>query len=555
MPAQFSRYPTAPQPGVAAGWRLEPLTPPSRLSGANGVRTGSDGRIYIAQCSGSQVSAMEIETGAVEAVSATGGAIIGPDDLAFDAAGVLYATEVTEGRVSARTPGGATRVVRGDLPAANPITVRQGRLIVGECRPGGRIMELDLDGGAPRLLLEDVPMPNAFEVGPDGLLYFPVMAANEIWRVSLDGGPAERVVGDLGVPDSVKFDSAGRIVSTQLHSGQVLRIDPRTGGREVLADIGPGLDNLTFVGERLFVSRITGEINEVLAGGRLRNVAPGGFNWPLGLAVDADGAVIVADGPSCYRIRPGEPMALLSVMASDNFPGYLRGIAASGPGEFIVANGVGEVVRWRPAQGEKEILADGFNVLYGVAVSPTGGVVVADGGAGRVISIRSGQVEALASGLEEPMGVALGSDGSCYVSEAAGGRVVRLSGGQGEIVLDGLVRPHGIALHGGRLFVLDAGARQVVEYDLELRKRRLVAENLPVGGPGGVVRQPLRGFLPFVGPWGHSAASRPALREPSSSRRTWTAACLRCAPCEAWPARGTSPPATAARRRRSSTGD
>ncbi len=63
----------------------------------------------------------------------------------------------------------------------------------------------------------------------------------------------------------MKFDSAGCIVSTQVHSGQVLRIDPRTGERTVLATLNPGLDNLTFVGERLFVSNFTGEITEILS--------------------------------------------------------------------------------------------------------------------------------------------------------------------------------------------------------------------------------------------------------------------------------------------------
>ena len=86
-------------------------------------------------------------------------------------------------------------------------------------------MELYPDGGPPRVLLENVPMPNAMEVGPDGMLYFPVMGANEIWRVSLDGGAPDVVARDLGVPDAVKFDARGRIVSTQVGSGQVLCID------------------------------------------------------------------------------------------------------------------------------------------------------------------------------------------------------------------------------------------------------------------------------------------------------------------------------------------
>src|SRR6202007_817919 len=137
------------------------------------------------------------------------------------------------------------------------------RLISGECRPGGRIMELDRNGGAPRVILEDVLMPNAFEVGPDGKLYYPVMGLNQIHRISLDGGEPEVVATDLGVPDSVKFDSKGFIVSTQVASGQVLRIDPRTGDKTVLADIGPGLDNCTFVGDRLFASGIDGHIHEI----------------------------------------------------------------------------------------------------------------------------------------------------------------------------------------------------------------------------------------------------------------------------------------------------
>src|SRR5579864_5573538 len=234
MSLQSGRYTAARPVSLSSGWRLKRLTQPSRLFGANGLRTGPDGRIYVAQVSGSQISAINVETGAIEAISPKGGDIVAPDDLVFDPQGNLYATEITEGRVSVRAPNGATRVVYGDMPVANPITFHQGRLIAGECRIGGRIMELDLNGGAPRMVLDNVPMPNAFEVGPDGKLYFPVMGTTEIWRVSLEGGAPEKVAANLGVPDSVKFDSQGQIVSTQVHSGQVLRVDPQTGNQTVL---------------------------------------------------------------------------------------------------------------------------------------------------------------------------------------------------------------------------------------------------------------------------------------------------------------------------------
>jgi sugar lactone lactonase YvrE len=502
MAQQFARYVAERPPGLAEGWTLERVTPPSRLYGANGMRTGADGRIYVAQVSGSQISAVDPETGAVEAISPLGGDIVAPDDLVFDDAGNLYATEITEGRVSVRAPNGTTRVLQGDMPVANPITFYKGRLIAGECRPGGRIMELDRNGGAPRIILDNVPMPNAFEVGPDGMLYLPVMGTNEIWKVSLDGGQPETVAKDLGVPDSVKFDSQGRIVSTQVHSGQVLRIDPRTGARELLADIGPGLDNVTFVGDRIFVSSISGQINEILGGGKYRSVVPDGLNWPLGLAMGEDGVLFVADGPFCYHLRPDGARQLAGMLFTPGSPGYTRGVAAAGPGEVIVTTANGQVARWRPAQHESEYLAEGFDRLYGVAIAPGGAVVFAEGGAGRLLSVKSGNVEVLASGLKEPMGVAVDSDGACYVSENQGGRVVKIAGGKTETVLDGLKQPQGLLLRGGRLYVVDAQARELVEYELASGARRTIAANLPVGAPPGVIPKPLGAIQPLSGPMG-----------------------------------------------------
>jgi sugar lactone lactonase YvrE len=489
-------------PSLAEGWHLERLTPPSRLFGANGLRTGPDGRIYIAQVTGSQISALDIGTGLLETISAKGGDIIAPDDVAFDSRGDLYATEVMDGRVSVRSTDGHTRVLRGDVPSANGITVHQGRLFIGECREGGRLLELDLNGGPPRLLLENVPSPNAMEVGPDGLLYFPVMGANEIWRIDLDGGVPETVASGLGVPDSVKFDSAGRIVSTQVHSGQVLRIDPRTGEQTVLADLNPGLDNSTFVGDRLFVSNFTGEITEILDGGQTQTVLPGGLNWPLDLAVGADGNLYVADGTYFYVLLPDRTLQTVGMLFTPGYPGFVRGLAAAGPGEFVVTTSGGQVSRYRPASCESEVLADGFDQLYGVAIAADGIVAAAELGTGRVLSIRSGRVEVIASGLDDPVGVAIAPDGGWLIAEAGAGRVVKLAGSGVQTVVDGLSRPQGILVRGRQLYVVDAAAKAVIAVDLEDAARHVIASGLPLGAAPGVIPKPLKGMPPFSGPQG-----------------------------------------------------
>ena len=68
-------------------------------------------------------------------------------------------------------------------------------------------------------------------------------------RMLLAAGRAE--ADELGVPDAVKFDSAGYLVSTQVASGQVLRIDPRSGDKTALAQTGSAL--------KVKLDRVSGE--------------------------------------------------------------------------------------------------------------------------------------------------------------------------------------------------------------------------------------------------------------------------------------------------------
>ena len=113
-------------------------------------------------------------------------------------------------------------------------------------------------------------------------------------------------------------------------SGQVLRIDPRNGAQTVLAQLTPGLDNCTFVDGRLFVSNFTGEITEILGGGETRTVLPGGLNWPLDLAVGADGTLYIADGTYFYALRSGGALQTVGHAVPPGYPGFLRGLAPSG---------------------------------------------------------------------------------------------------------------------------------------------------------------------------------------------------------------------------------
>src|SRR6201999_4255324 len=157
----------------------------------------------------------------------------------------------------------------------------------------------------------------------------------------------------------------------------------RTGEQMVLAELSPGLDNLTFVDDRLFVSNFTGEITEILAGGKTQTVLPGGLNWPLDLAVGSDGSLYIADGTYFYVLLPDHTLQTVGMLFTPGYPGFLRGVTPAGPGEFVVTTSGGQVPRLRPASCKTEVLADGLDQLYGVAIAADGTIAAAELGAGR----------------------------------------------------------------------------------------------------------------------------------------------------------------------------
>ena len=247
---------------------------------------------------------------------------------------------------------------------------------------------------------------------------------------------------------------------------------------------------------------------------------PGGFNGPFDVTVGHDGHLYIADGPFMYGLAPGAAPRTVGMLFTPGSPGYVRGLATADGGGFVVTTSGGTVALYRPEEQVSEILASGFDQLYGVTTAPGGAVIAADLGApGRVVSIRAGETEELAAGLSLPIDVALTADGDCLVSESGAGRVVKIVRGGVETVIDGLQRPHGIVVRGNHLYIVDAGAKAVIEFDLVARTRRTIAADLPVGAPPGVIAQAVTR---------HSAAFRAdgAIRRDCRWRR-WHAVCLR----------------------------
>jgi sugar lactone lactonase YvrE len=478
---------TAATPRCVEGYSLETLVGSSRLIGANGVRYGPDGRIFVAQAFGNQISAVDPETGLVEVISPADGAIIAPDDLAFDSHGSLYVTEVMSARVSAIRPGGAVEVVASGTPVANGVTVHQDRIFVSEFRADGRILELSPNGGDPRVIADNVIAPNALSMGPDGHLYFPLVPFGEIWRVSVDGGSPEKVAEGLSIPTSVKFDSDGNLVTVESGSGTVTQIDRTTGKGTRIAQTDFGLDNFTFAPDGgIVVSHFTnGAVTALDRSGGARTIAPGGMSGPFGFAVGVSGDLIVADGMSLATVASSGEVTRPSMLLQHGFPGYVRAVAQASDGALVFTNSAGQVSRYVPGQ-EATVIASGLDQAMDIEIADDGEIVVADAGAGQVLGIRpNGQTRVIARGLSSPTGLAWGPNGILFVSEAGSGRVISIENGQIEVLIKGLSQPHGLVVLGLHLFALDRDARALHRFDLQTQQSIVVAQNLPTGAGTG----------------------------------------------------------------------
>lgn len=505
-----------PEAGIIAvseGWRLERVTPASALFGANGMQFGPDGRLYVAQAMGSQVTAIDTKTGALEIIAANGGPITGPDDVAFDSRGNMYATEVMSARVTMRTPDGAVSILADDLPSANGVTVFRDRVFIDEHRPGGRLFELyPHDERPPRLIADNLADPNALAGGPDGKLYFPLVPKGEIWRIDTESGALEQVATGLHHPTAAKFNPAGELIVPQAGTGEVVRIDTATGAKILVAKVRPGIDNLAFDAEgRLFLSHFDdGGVDEVAMDGSNRErvlVAPG-WVGPYGITCVADGSCYLVDGLSLASLSPTGTVGRIGSPLDKSAPRFVRAIGGGANG-VLMTTARGDVLRYFPDTAETRVLAIKQGLLKGVCEGPDGSVLVVRADAavptrGAVLRINAaGDVSVFAKNLAAPSDVAAWRDG-CFVTETSVGRLLFVgANGRAQIIKTGLRNPRGLAISGTTLYLLDRGSRSLWALDLDSggTTGAQIATNLPVGADcpldfaGGLCCDPAGGLL------------------------------------------------------------
>jgi SMP-30/Gluconolaconase/LRE-like region. len=491
--AFFSWHPASAQP-TSERYALDRLVPPSEFHGVHGLAFDSHDRLYAGSVVGHSIYFVDTASGSVSSfVGAPDGMA---DDLVFLADGTVVWTAIQHGVVRARKGDGPVRKI-ADLVSVNSINVRKdGRLFAAQVFGGDGLWEIDPAGHeAPRLILKDLGGFNGFDIGPDGMLYGPLWFKHQVVRIDPDTGALTVVADGFDTPAAANFDSKWNLYVLDTARGEVVRVDIRSGRKQVLARLATALDNLAIDShDRMFVSNMADNgIQEVdVRTGAVRQVVKGTLASPLGIAAVTDGArdtLYVADVFALRSVDAshGKVTDIARSHAAATPIGYPVAITANAR-HVIVTNNEGPVQRYE--RSTMRLMQSWSDTHAGNAIEmPSGTLVVAEttqGKLSRITGTGAGEQRSQIVGdLAAPLGLAIAGENAVYVSEMAAGQVswVDVASGERRVIAKGLDRPQGIATDGSAVLVVEAGKGQLVRVEPRSGAVEVVARGLPIGLP------------------------------------------------------------------------
>jgi uncharacterized protein (TIGR03437 family) len=425
-----------------------------------GIALDSSGNSYIADTGDHRVRVISAD-GRVSTIAGTGipgysgdggpahqAQLREPYGLALDRLGNLYVADLGNRCVRRISPGGIINSVAG----------------------GGSSTSLRVNDGATAVL-PALQAPRNVALGEDGSLYISDFGANRLYVVNRDG-----VAAILAGSGKAGFNGDHRQgIETDLNGPAALL--PMPDGSLVFADSG---------------NRRVRRIHR----GVVTTVFSGAAGYPLysptGLAVDAGGRILIADGRAEIMLRisaGGAPMQPL--------PAGGRAVAVDVRGNVLCAGG--GMVRQIAPSGAVTVVAGlgkyGFGGDGGaadlarmyrpeaVAVDLSGNIYIADTGNHRVrrvtpagfISTVAGTGDAGYGGdggpapaarLNGPRGVACDSLGNLYVADTGNHRIRKVSPTGLITTLAGVDSPLAVAVSpAGALYLASAGSRLVRRID------------------------------------------------------------------------------------------
>src|SRR3954452_16324305 len=478
------------------------LVPGSAFHGVHGLAIDKAGHLFAGSVAGAALYEVDIAGGSAKvAIPAPIGMA---DDIAFAPDGTMAWTGFLAGDLYSRKGDGPIKKLASGLPGINSLAYRKdGRLYATTVFLGDTLYEIDVEGvKPPRMIMEKMGGLNGFEFGPDDKLYGPLWFKGQVAKVDVDKAELTVVADGFKVPAAVNFDSKGNLWVVDTALGQLVKVDPKTGAKKVVAQLKASLDNLAIDDkDRIFVSNMadngiqevdpeTGEAKQLIIG---KLALPGG----IGVVSDGDKDTIYVADVFAYRTVDGstgdvsEPARMHADGVTLQYP-----MSATAKGDDVLLSswftGTVQVID-RKTGKTREMLHD-FKAPHDAVRLGDGSILVNELGSKSLVraSGEHGKDRTVVlGGLEGPVGLVAGLGGTVYLTEAFAGQVSKVeANGEKTVIAKDLKGPEGIALSSdGKLIVAEVGAKRIIQIDPANGTVTEIAANLPIGlpaAPGGL---------------------------------------------------------------------
>ena len=493
--------------GTVAGasaqtYEVTKLVPGSAFHGVHGLGIDKSGRLFAGSVAGAALYEVDRNSGTAKiAVPSPEGMA---DDIAFAPDGTMAWTGFLTGDLYSRKGDGPVKKLASGLPGIDSLAFRKdGRLYATQVFLGDALYEIDVEGvKPPRKIMEKMGGLNGFEFGPDDMLYGPLWFKGQVAKVDVDKAELSVVADGFKIPAAVNFDSKGNLFVVDTALGQLVRVDPKSGAKKMVAQLKPSLDNLAIDDkDRIFVSNMADNgIQEIdPETGAAKQVISGKLALPGGIGVVSDGGkdtIYIAD-VFAYRTvdgATGEVSELARMHADGVTLEYPMSATANGDDVLLSSWFTGTVQLIDRKTGKtKEMLHD-FKAPHDAVKLGDGSILVNELGSKSLIRASGEHGKdrtAVVGGLEGPVGLAAGSGGAVYLTEAFAGQVSKVeANGEKTVIAKDLKGPEGIALApDGKLIVAEVGAKRIIQIDPANGTITEIAANLPIGlpaAPGGL---------------------------------------------------------------------
>jgi sugar lactone lactonase YvrE len=481
----------------AQTYEVTKLVPGSAFHGVHGLGIDKAGHLYAGSVAGAALYEVDLKNGSAKIVIPSPEGMA--DDIAFAPDGTMAWTGFLTGDLYSRKGDGPLKKLASGLPGINSLAYRKdGRLYATTVFLGDALYEIDVEGAKPpRLIMEKMGGLNGFEFGPDDLLYGPLWFKGQVAKVDVDKAELTVVADGFKTPAAVNFDSKGNLWVVDTATGELVRVDPKTGAKKTVAQLKPSLDNLAIDDkDRIYVSNMGDngiqEVNPET--GAAKQIIIGKLALPGGIGVVSDNGkdtIYIAD-VFAYRTVDGttgevsEPARMHAAGGTLEYP-----MSATAKGDEVILSswftGTVQVID-RKSGATREMLHD-FKAPHDAIRLDDGSLLVNELGAKSLVRVSGehGKDRAVVVGdLAGPVGLVGGPKGSVYLTEAFSGQVSKVeSNGEKTVIAKDLKMPEGIALSGdGQLIVAEVGGRRIIQIDPQDGKVTEIAANLPIGLPG-----------------------------------------------------------------------